>query len=96
MLYDEITHSKSQNQNGVQLAIPVQNVMMKEPKHQLKSPKEVRQRAQNCKANLTIQQMGLSQEISDGTFVTVANPNRLLFHCGFYKNGHKYPGCGND
>ena len=33
MSYDKSTHSKSQNQNGVQLAIPVQNVMIKDPKH---------------------------------------------------------------
>ena len=75
ILYDETTHSKLQKVNRVQLAIPVGNVMMIEPKHRLKSHKEVRQRAKKLKANITVHQMGLSQEISDGTYIVVANPN---------------------
>ena len=38
--------------------------------------------------------MELSQEISDGTYVAVANLNRPIFHCGFCNNDHKYPECG--
>ena len=94
MLYDQSTHSKSQNVNGVQLAILVGNATMKEPKHRLKSHKEVRQRAKKLKANTMVHQMGLSQEISDGTYFAVANLNRPLFHCGFCNNDHKYPECG--
>ena len=67
---------------------------MKEPKHRLKSHKEVRQRAKKLKANTMVHQMGLSQEISDGTYFAVANLNRPLFHCGFCNNDHKYPECG--
>ena len=94
MLYDQSTHSELQNLNWVQLAISVQNVMIKEPKHRLKSHKEVRQRAKKLKANIAVQQMGLSQEISDGTYIAVANPIHPIFHCGFCNNNHKYPECG--
>ena len=94
MLYDPSTHSKSDNANGVELVIPGVNVMMKEPKQRLKSHKEVRQRAKKLKANIAVQQMGLSQEISDGTYIAVVNPNQPIFHCGFCNNDHKYPECG--
>ena len=94
MLHDQSNHSKSENVDGVQLVIPVVNVMIKEPKHRLKSHKEVRQQAKKLKANMTVQQMGLLQEISDETYIAVVNSNRPLFHRGFYNNDHNYPECG--
>ena len=83
MLYDKSTHSKSYNQNGVELTIPVPTVMSKEPKYQLKSQKELEGQTLNSKAIKSIQQLGIPQEISDRTYVAVDNPTRPILHCAF-------------
>ena len=95
MLYDKSTHSKSYNQNGVELTIPVPTVMSKEPKYQLKSQKELEGQTLNSKAIKSIQQLGIPQEISDRTYVAVDNPTRPILHCAFWNYDCKYPKYGN-
>ena len=47
------------------------------------------------KAHKKVQQIGIPQEISDGTFIAGANLICPFFHFDFCNNDQKYPECGN-